>query len=77
MNREPTYHHLLESNAALNIARQRGCFCRVSAGGRVLVFYTGDELNAGTWMEIGRTGMTDNGFISRNAFELITATREP
>lgn len=64
--------NILESNAALSLARTRGCFCRVSSGGRVLVFYTGDELQLGTWLEIGRTGLTDNGYISRNAFELIT-----
>lgn len=66
-----SHHHLLDSHTALVMARQRGMFCRVSFGGRVLVFYTGDELQPGTWMEIGRTGMTDNGFISRNAFDYI------
>lgn len=55
----------IESNAALELARTRGYFCRVSAGGRVLVFYTGKELEPGTWLEAGKTGMTDNGFISR------------
>jgi hypothetical protein len=63
--------HLLDSNVALELARQRGCFCRVGGGGRVLVFYTGDELKPGTWLEIGRTGLTDNGFISRHAFDRI------
>lgn len=65
--------HLLDSHAALELARQRGMFARVGSGGRALVFYTGDELQPGTWLEAGRTGMTDNGFISRNAFDLITA----
>lgn len=65
------FNHLLESNAALTLARTRGYFARVGAGGRALVFYTGDELQSGTWLEVGRTGMTDNGFISRNAFNLI------
>lgn len=66
----------ISANEALGIARQRGCFCRVTAGGRGLAFYTGDELAAGTWMEIGRTGMTDNGQISRNAFDYITNTHK-
>lgn len=65
------HNHLLDSNVALELARQRGYFCRVGGGGRLLVFYTGDELQPSTWLEAGKTGMTDNGFISRNAFELI------
>jgi ribosome modulation factor len=68
-------NHLIEANAANELARTRGYFARVSGGGRVLAFYTGDELQPGTWLEAGRTGMTDNGFISRNAFEMICRER--
>lgn len=63
--------HLIESHCAQALARHRGYFARVGGGGRVLVFYTGDELSPGTWLEAGRTGMTDNGFVSRHAFEFI------
>jgi len=69
------HNHLIDSHAALELARTRGYFCRVGAGGRALVFYTGDEIKPGSWLEVGRTGMTDNGFISRNAFDLITRER--
>lgn len=66
-----TATHLLDLHVANDLARQRGFFARAGSGGRALVFYTGDESSPGTWLEAGQTGMTDNGFISRNAFELI------
>jgi len=59
----------VDSNTALELARTRNCFCRVGAGGRALVFYTGDELKPGTWLEIGKTGMTDNGYVSSGAVD--------
>lgn len=63
-------HHMLEATAANALANTRGYFARTSADGRKLVFYTGDESRAGTWLEAGSAMLTD-GAISRNAFDFI------
>jgi hypothetical protein len=72
--------HMIETNRARAYARQSDMFCRISAAGNRLVFYTGDETAPGTWLEAGSTMIdTSRGgalFVSRNAVMLITAKKE-
>jgi hypothetical protein len=67
--------HMIETNRARAYARQSNMFCRISAGGNRLVFYTGNEAEPGTWLEAGSTMIdTSHGgaaFVSRNAVALI------
>jgi len=66
---------MIAAHLAETLARRANMFCRLSANGRRLVFYTGTESEPGTWLEAGSTlidirdGLT---MVSRNAVELIT-----
>lgn len=65
---------MIELGLATAIARKNDMFCRVSASGYRLVFYTGTESEPGTWMECGSTvidGANGNVRVSRNAVESI------
>lgn len=66
----------IEGHQAQELARENGCFARVGNGGLSLVFYTGDEYSPGTWLEIGKTGMTAAGYVDKNTVEMIVRIRD-
>lgn len=65
-------YHTMSVEIAITEATRLGMFCRRSAMGRRLVFYTGTEADPGSWLEAGSTMIDADDCIRTHAFKLIT-----